>query len=47
MRMWDPGQYRLFAEERSRPFYELLSRIGAIDPTFGGGHWLRARRADR
>jgi trans-aconitate 2-methyltransferase len=32
--MWDPGQYRLFGGERSRPFYELISRIGATDPRF-------------
>jgi trans-aconitate 2-methyltransferase len=32
--MWDPGQYRLFGGERSRPFYELISRIGATDPAF-------------
>jgi len=32
--MWDPGQYRRFGSERSRPFYELISRIGAVDPAF-------------
>jgi trans-aconitate 2-methyltransferase len=30
--MWDPHQYRQFGDERSRPFYELLNRIGATDP---------------
>jgi trans-aconitate 2-methyltransferase len=30
--MWDPGQYRQFGAERSRPFYELVGRIGAADP---------------
>lgn len=30
--MWDPERYRQFAGERSRPFYELISRIGATDP---------------
>ncbi len=30
--MWDPGQYRLFGDERSRPFYELIARIGAAEP---------------
>jgi trans-aconitate 2-methyltransferase len=30
--MWDPGQYRRFADERSRPFHELLARVGASDP---------------
>jgi len=32
--MWDPGQYRLLGDERSRPFYELVGRIGATKPTF-------------
>lgn len=32
--MWDPVLYRQFAGERSRPFYELVSRIGAIEPGF-------------
>ena len=30
--MWDPGKYRQFGKERSRPFYELVSRIGAAEP---------------
>src|SRR5215471_8095134 len=30
--MWDPGQYRLFGGERSRPFYELIGQIGATSP---------------
>jgi len=30
--MWDPEQYRRFAGERSRPFYDLLARIGADRP---------------
>ena len=30
--MWDPKQYRQFGDERSRAFYELISRIGATDP---------------
>ena len=30
--MWDPGQYRLFSGERSRPFFELLARVGATAP---------------
>ncbi len=29
---WDPGQYRKFGEERARPFYELITRIGATAP---------------
>src|SRR6266699_3255314 len=32
--LWDPGEYRRFSAERSRPFYELLSRIGATEPGF-------------
>src|SRR5262245_7968303 len=32
--MWDPGKYRQFGAERSRPFYELVGRIGAADPRF-------------
>src|SRR5262245_36169495 len=30
--MWDPGQYERFAGERSRPFVELVSRVGAERP---------------
>jgi trans-aconitate 2-methyltransferase len=30
--MWDPGKYRQFGAERSRPFYELVSRVGAAEP---------------
>jgi trans-aconitate 2-methyltransferase len=32
--MWDPGLYRQFGAERSRPFYELIARIGAVEPAF-------------
>ena len=32
--MWDPGRYRQFGAERSRPFYELVSRIDAAEPAF-------------
>jgi trans-aconitate 2-methyltransferase len=32
MAMWDPDQYRRFAGERARPFFELLARVGATDP---------------
>ncbi len=34
--MWDPAQYLNFAGERSRPFYDLVARIGATAP----GHVL-------
>jgi trans-aconitate 2-methyltransferase len=27
--MWDPGQYLSFGHERSRPFFDLINRIGA------------------
>jgi trans-aconitate 2-methyltransferase len=30
--MWDLGQYRRFADERSRPFADLLARVRARDP---------------
>jgi trans-aconitate 2-methyltransferase len=30
--MWDPQQYRRFGDERSRPFFELVSRIDAGNP---------------
>jgi trans-aconitate 2-methyltransferase len=32
--MWDPGQYRRFAGERARPFYDLLARVGAENPRY-------------
>jgi trans-aconitate 2-methyltransferase len=32
MATWDPAQYQRFADERSRPFNELVERIGATDP---------------
>lgn len=31
--MWDPELYGRFADQRSRPFHELVARIGAIAPT--------------
>jgi trans-aconitate 2-methyltransferase len=30
--VWDPGQYERFADERSRPFFDLVRRIGAERP---------------
>lgn len=30
--MWDPRQYGRFASDRSRPFFDLLARVGAEDP---------------
>lgn len=32
MTVWDPRKYLEFADERSRPFVELLSRVNAVDP---------------
>jgi trans-aconitate 2-methyltransferase len=32
--MWDPGQYLRYADERARPFFELLSRVRAADPGY-------------
>jgi len=32
--MWDPTQYLHFADERSRPFYDLTGRIGATAPGY-------------
>jgi trans-aconitate 2-methyltransferase len=29
---WDPERYLAYADERGRPFVELLARIGAADP---------------
>lgn len=30
---WDPDRYLAYADERGRPFVELLSRVDAADPT--------------
>ena len=49
---WDPEQYGLFGDERSRPFFELLARVRADDPVHvvdlgcGSGE-LTATLADR
>lgn len=32
--MWDPDQYLAFADERSRPFYDLVGRVGAAAPGY-------------
>ncbi|KAB8191320.1 trans-aconitate 2-methyltransferase [Nonomuraea phyllanthi] len=32
--MWDPVTYAVYADERSRPFIELTSRVGAVDPDY-------------
>jgi trans-aconitate 2-methyltransferase len=31
---WDPGQYLRYADERGRPFADLVARIAADDPRF-------------
>lgn len=30
--MWDPAVYRRFGSERSRPFFDLVARVGAEQP---------------
>jgi trans-aconitate 2-methyltransferase len=30
--MWDPGQYLRYADERSRPFFDLMGRVRADKP---------------
>lgn len=32
--MWDTSQYMRFGDERSRPFFDLLARVGADDPRY-------------
>jgi trans-aconitate 2-methyltransferase len=32
--MWDPKQYLAFADERSRPFFDLTGRVGATAPRY-------------
>jgi trans-aconitate 2-methyltransferase len=32
--MWDAAQYLRFDRERSRPFFDLIGRIGATDPGY-------------
>ena len=47
MHTWDPDRYLRFADERGRPFLELLARIGAtrprtvVDLGCGGGNLTR------
>ena len=44
---WDPGRYLAYADERGRPFADLLARVGAVDPVdvvdlgCGPGHLTR------
>lgn len=32
--VWDPGKYLQFANERGRPFSDLVARVGATDPSY-------------
>lgn len=32
MARWDPAKYLQFADERSRPFFDLVSRVGVASP---------------
>jgi trans-aconitate 2-methyltransferase len=32
MHLWDPERYLTYADERRRPFVELLARVSAMDP---------------
>src|SRR4051794_19860017 len=32
--IWDPAVYGAYADERSRPFFELVARIGADRPEY-------------
>ncbi|MER7502098.1 trans-aconitate 2-methyltransferase [Nonomuraea pusilla] len=32
--IWDPVAYAVYADERSRPFIELISRVGAVAPDY-------------
>ncbi|GAA3673806.1 trans-aconitate 2-methyltransferase [Nonomuraea antimicrobica] len=32
--IWDPATYAVYADERSRPFVELVSRVGAVEPDY-------------
>jgi trans-aconitate 2-methyltransferase len=32
--MWDPAQYQRYTGERSRPFFDLLARVGAVSPGY-------------
>jgi len=34
MASWDPATYLEFSDERSRPFFDLTARIGAVDPAY-------------
>jgi trans-aconitate 2-methyltransferase len=48
---WDPDQYLRYADERGRPFGDLLARVGASDPRLvvdvgcGPGNLTRTLRA--
>ena len=45
--MWDPQQYLVFGDERSRPFVDLVRRIDVESPQTRRRPRLRARQPDR
>ena len=47
MPVWDPVTYLEFADERSRPFLDLLSRLKAAHPQARRGLGLRTRPTHR
>ena len=52
MASWDPVTYLRFSDERSRPFFDLVARIGTSAPTMvvdlgSGPGQLTARLTDR
>ncbi len=34
MASWDPATYLEFSDERSRPFFDLVARVGVTDPAY-------------
>ncbi len=44
---WDPDRYLAYADERGRPFLDLIARIDAESPRRGRGPRLRAGQPDR
>ena len=44
MPVWDPVRYLQYADQRSRPFFELVARIDADSPRTPGTRFLFQRR---
>ena len=40
---WDPERYLAYADERGRPFVDLLARVGADAPAHGSSTSAAAR----